>query len=139
MDPEIQTILESSGGYIVKTCEKIGKLRNTLVAIAYNQTIRIVATDVKPEEMVDAIQTLITIFDDTLGSTANDITLRGLILNPTEPNKREDDLITTFNNKDEFTKYVSEHKNNKPDDYDAELFDAFSTYINTVIGYVGKA
>ena len=86
-----------------------------------------------------SIQTLITIFDDTLGETANDITLRGFIIEPTETVQRNDNLITTFDNTGDFIKYVSEHKNTKPEDYDAELFDAFSTYISTVTGYIGKA
>ena len=137
MDPEIQNVLESAG-YITKTCDKIGKVQKTLVAMAYNQTVWIVATNTAPQQMVDAIQTLVTIFDDTLGSTANDIALHGLIINASEPNTRDDDLIITFDNKADFAKYVNEHKNEEPDDYDAELFEAFSTYINTVIGYIGK-
>ena len=137
IDPEIQKILES-GGYITKTCNKIGKLQDTLVAISYDQNVWIVATGTAPQQMVDAIQTLVTIFDDTLGATANDITLHGLIINASEPNTRDDNLIITFDSKADFAKYINEHKNEKPNDYDAELFDAFSTYINTVIGYVGK-
>ena len=89
--------------------------------------------------MVESIQTLVTIFDDTLGETANDIKLRGFIIEPTEPVQRGDDLIITFDNTADFVKYVSEHKNIKPDDYDAELFEAFSTYIGTVTGYIGKS
>ena len=97
------------------------------------------ANHATPDNMVDAIQTLVTIFDDTLGDTANDIKLRGFIIGPTEPNKRNDNLIITFDNTADFVKYVNEHKNTKPDDYDAELFDAFSTYISTVTGYIGKS
>ena len=136
--PEIQSALEKSE-YIIKKCDRIGKLQNPIVAIAYDQSVWIIATKTAPDNMVDAIQTLVTIFDDTLGDTANDIKLRGFIINPTEPNKRNDDLIITFDNTADFVKYVSEHKNIKPDDYDAELFDAFSTYISTVTGYIGKA
>ena len=88
--------------------------------------------------MLDAIQTLVTIFDDTLGETANDISVRGFIISPSEPVKRQDELIVTFDSNADFIKYVNEHKNEKPEDYDAELFDAFSTYISTVTGYIGK-
>lgn len=136
--PEIQHALESSE-YIIKKCDRIGKLQNPTVAIAYDQSVWIIATKASPNTMVDAIQTLITIFDDTLGETANDITLRGFIIEPTETVQRNDNLITTFDNTGDFIKYVSEHKNTKPEDYDAELFDAFSTYISTVTGYIGKA
>ena len=136
--PEIQQALEANE-YIIKKCDRIGKLQNPIVAVAYNQTVWIVATKTAPDNMVDAIQTLVTIFDDTLGDTANDIKLRGFIINPTEPNKRSDNLIITFDNTTDFVKYVNEHKNTKLDDYDAELFDAFSTYISTVTGYIGKS
>lgn len=136
--PEIRTALES-GEYIIKKCDRIGKLQNPIVAIAYDQSMWIIATKASPNTMVDAIQTLVTIFDDTLGETANDIKLRGFIIEPTEPVQRSDDLIITFDNTADFVKYVSEHKNIKPDDYDAELFEAFSTYIGTVTGYIGKS
>ena len=135
---EIERALETNE-YIVKKCDRVGKLQNPIVAIAYDQSVWIIATKASPNTMVDAIQTLITIFDDTLGETANDITLRGFIIEPTETVQRNDNLITTFDNTGDFIKYVSEHKNTKPEDYDAELFDAFSTYISTVTGYIGKA
>lgn len=135
---EIRTALES-GEYIIKKCDRIGKLQNPVVAIAYDQSMWIIATKASPNTMVESIQTLVTIFDDTLGETANDIKLRGFIIEPTEPVQRSDDLIITFDNTADFVKYVSEHKNIKPDDYDAELFEAFSTYIGTVTGYIGKS
>ncbi|MBQ6027583.1 MAG: hypothetical protein IJL21_03475 [Alphaproteobacteria bacterium] len=136
--PEIRTALENAE-YIIKKCDRIGKLQNPTVAIAYDQSMWIIATKASPNTMVESIQTLVTIFDDTLGETANDIKLRGFIIEPTEPVQRGDDLIITFDNTADFVKYVSEHKNMKPDDYDAELFEAFSTYIGTVTGYIGKS
>ena len=135
--PEVQRALESAD-YVIKKCARIGKLENPAVAIAYDQNMWIVSTKVSPETMVDAIQTLISIFDDTLGETANDISVHGFIIEPTEQVQRDDNLIITFDNTTDFVKYVSEHKNEKPDDYDAELFEAFSTYISTVTGYIGK-
>ena len=135
--PEVQSTLESSE-YIIKKCDRIGKLQNPTVAIGYDQSVWIIATKASPNTMVDAIQTLVTIFDDTLGETANDIKLRGFIIEPTEPVQRNDNLVIAFDNTGDFVKYVNEHKNIKPDDYDAELFDAFSTYIGTVTGYIGK-
>lgn len=135
--PELERALEASE-YIIKKCNKIGKIQNPLVAIAYNQSIFIISTKTSPDDMLDAIQTLVTIFDDTLGETANDISVRGFIISPSEPVKRQDELIVTFDSNADFIKYVNEHKNEKPKDYDAELFDAFSTYISTVTGYIGK-
>ena len=136
--PEIQQAFEANE-YIIKKCDHIGKLEHPIVAISYDQSVWIVANHATPDNMVDAIQTLVTIFDDTLGDTANDIKLRGFIIDPTEPSKRNDALVITFDNTVDFVKYVKEHKNTKPEDYDTELFDAFSTYISTVTGYIGKA
>ena len=136
--PEVQRALESSE-YIIKKCDKIGKLQSPTVAIGYDQSVWIITTKASPNMMVDAIQTLVTIFDDTLGDTANDIKLRGFVIEPTEPVQRNDNLVIAFDNTGDFVKYVGEHKNTKPDDYDAELFEAFSTYISTVTGYIGKA
>lgn len=135
--PEIQKALESND-YIIKKCDRIGKLQNPTVAITYDQKLWIVTTNASPDTVLNAIQTLVTLFDDTLGETANDIRIRGFIINSTEPLNRTDDLIMTFGNISDFVKYVGEHKNEKPDDYDAELFEAFSTYISTVTGYIGK-
>ncbi len=135
---EIKQTLESNE-YIIKKCERIGKLQNPVVAIAYDQRLWIIANDTTPDNMVDAIQTLVTVFDDTLGETANDIKITGFIIGPTATNQRNDNLVMTFDNLTDFVKYVEEHKNKKPEDYDAELFEAFSTYIGTVTGYIGKA
>ena len=51
---------------------------------------------------------------------------------------RTTDLVLTFKTIDEFRKFMNEHQNNKPEDFDSELFDAVSTYISTVMNYIGK-
>ena len=135
--PEIEKALESNE-YIIRKCPRIGKLQNPIVAVTYDQTVWIISTKTDQEIMLDAIQILVTIFDDTLGETANDIKLRGFIIEPTNQAQQNNDLIITFDNTADFVKYINEHKNEKPNDYDAELFEAFSTYISTVTGYIGK-
>ena len=132
---DINTIFESAG-FVMKPCKRIGKLGAPIVALGYDQTLWIGTSDASGEDMVDAFQTLTNIFEDTLGDSANDITLRGCIISPTST--IEHDLISTFDNIDAFKQFMSGHQNIKPDGFDSELFDAISTYIGTVTNYIGK-
>lgn len=132
---DINSIMESVN-YIMKPCKRIGKLDNPVVALGYDQTLWIATSDASPEDMVDAIQTLTAVFDDTLGDSANDITPHGCIINPT--GEMDHDLISTFANINDFKQYMNEHQNTMGEDFDRELFDAISTYISTVTNYIGK-
>ena len=132
---DINAIFESAG-FIMKPCKRIGKLGAPIVALGYNQTLWIGTSNASGEDMVDAFQTLTNIFEDTLGDSANDITLRGCIISPTST--VEHDLISTFDNIDAFKQFMNGHQNTKPDGFDSELFDAISTYIGTVTNYIGK-
>ncbi len=135
---EISKVFELSE-YIVKPCKKLGRLINPVVALGYDNTVWIGTSNTSLMDVQDAIQTLIAIFDDTLGDTANDMSLRGCVINSTNSGNDYPDLISTFNNIEEFSDFIKQHKNEKPADFDAELFDAVSTYITTVIGYAGKS
>ena len=135
-NPEIQNIFESFG-YIIKPCRKIGNLAAPTVALGYDNTLWIVASNVKFDDMQDAIQTLIALFDDTLGDAASDIIIHGCIIGGTEKSDNPE-LISTFTNMDALKQFISEHPNTKPDDFDSDLFDAISTYISTVMNYIGK-
>ena len=132
---EISSIFESAG-YIVKKSNKIGKLIKPVFAVGYDQTIWLGSSGISPAIMQDAIESLVAIFDDTLGDTAQDITVRGIILNPTDTENLNSDLIATFDSITELQEFLE--PNEKPEDFDDELFDAFATYIDTVIGYLGK-
>lgn len=135
---EISKVFESSE-YIIKPCKKLGRLINPVVALGYDNTIWISTSNTSLTNVQDAIQTLITIFDDTLGDTANDMSVHGCVVNPTDSENNYPDLISTFNGIDEFSEFMNQHQNEKPEDFDAELFDAVSTYVTTVIGYAGKS
>lgn len=133
---EITKILEDNG-YIVKPCARIGKLVKPVVALSYDQTVWICSENVSTTDITDALQTMITVFDDTLGDSAGDINVHGCIISA--PNTPENsDTISTFATLQEFQEFITTHPNNKPADYDAELFDAVSTYISTVTNYIGK-
>lgn len=132
---EIKATLESAE-FIMKPCKRIGKLNNPVVALGYNQVLWIVTSNDSYENMIDAFQTLSTVFEDTLGDSANDITLRGCIISPTTSSNHE--MISPFNDIGQFKQFMNGNKNTKPDNFDKELFDAISTYVSTVANYIGK-
>ncbi len=133
---EIKSIFEDAG-FIIKPCSRIAKLNNPIVALSYDQHLWIGIENATAEDVTDAIQTIVTVFEDTLGETADDITVHGCIIGSSEK-PINPDLISTFDSVDAFRKFMTEHPNTKPEDYDEELFDAVSTYIGTVTNYIGK-
>lgn len=133
---EISNIFQNAG-YVIKKCNRIGDLKEPVVALSYDQKLWIGTSNVSASDAMDAVQTLLAVFADTLGDSANDMSVYACILNATdEPEDR--DIISTFNTLDELKNFVNAHPNTKPEDYDQELFDAVSTYIDTVINYIGK-
>lgn len=134
---EIQSILES-GGYQIKPCNKISDILSPVVTLGYNHTLYIVTSCVKTDDLETAITTLSTLFLDTLGDTANDITIRGIIINPKDNTNTNSETVTIFTNMAAFRQFVSDNPNTQPEDYDQELFEAMDTYITTVTGYIGK-
>lgn len=135
LSKDISVIFEAAG-YIMKPCKKLGNLHNPVVALGYDQTLWIGTSDAAAPDMIEAIQTLVTVFDDTLGDSADDITLRGCIVAPTET--ADNELVSNFATIDELKQFIGERPNNKPADFDNELFEAISTYISTVTSYIGK-
>lgn len=133
---EISSIM-GNAGYLIKPCSKIGKLIKPIVALSYDQTLWIATAGVSTSDVMDALQTLISVFDDTLGDSADDMSVRACILNPTDESTKSD-LISTFKSMDDLREFMDAHPNKKPDDYDQDLFDAVSTYIDTVTNYIGK-
>ena len=71
---EIKSIFQNAG-YTPKKCARIGKLIEPMVALAYDNTVWIATSGVPVSDAMDAIQTLVTVFDDTLGDTANDMSV----------------------------------------------------------------
>ena len=49
-----------------------------------------------------------------------------------------DNNIMYFADIDELRQFIDENPNQKPDEDDTENFDAYSSYISTVIDYVRK-
>lgn len=130
---EITNIFESAG-YVIKPTPKINGLQTILFAIGANETIWIGATDCDPGTLSSRIDTVQQIFSDTLEDI--DITINAFVLNtvPTTPTTN----ILTFDNIETLSEYIKAHPNPKPTAEDQEDFDAFSSYISTVIEYLGR-
>ena len=134
---EILNVFDTAG-YIMKPCKKIGKIMSPVVALGYNETLWIAASNITPDIMMDAIGQIITIFEDTLGDSANDLKLHGCIISPQEDQNPNPDMIKLFENIDKFKEFMKDKRNTLPPEHDAELFEAISTYISTVINHIGK-
>ena len=134
---EISSIFDAAG-YIMKPCKKIGKLESPVVALGYNETLWIASSNVTPGDVMNAIGDIMTIFEDTLGDSANDLTLRGCIVSPSDAENPNPETIMTFENIDKFKEFIENNKNTLPPEHDAELFEAISTYVSTVMNHIGK-
>ena len=134
---QISNVLETAG-YLMKPCKKIGDLMSPVVALGYNETLWIGASNISPAAMMSAIGKITNIFEDTLGDSAHDISLHGCIIAPSDTENPDADKIALFEDIDKFKEFMENNKNVLPPDYDAELFEAISTYISTVVGHLGK-
>lgn len=122
----------------MKPCKKIAQMNSPVVALAYNETLWIGASNISPNVMMDAIGNIMAIFDETLGDSANDMTIRGCIIAPSDTDNPNPEVITLFENIDKFKEFMENNKNTLPLEHDAELFEAISTYISTVVSHIGK-
>lgn len=134
---EIVKVFKASE-YTIKECAKVDNLVTPVLALGYDNTLWIGTSDVSGNDMLGAIQALVTVFDDTLGDTARDIIIHGCIINPTDDKNPNPDMISMFKTLEEFQEFMKGHNNTKPDTFDKDLFDAMSTYIDTVCSYIGK-
>ncbi len=133
---QISNMFESAG-YNVKTSKRIGKLISPVVALGYDQSILIGVSHESDENAQDAVGTLVSIFDDTLGNSANDMSVLVCSVEPIGTNTTDTATIRHFATLSEFQEFMNATQNIKPDDFDQDLFDAVSTYINTVITHLG--
>ena len=64
--------------------------------------------------MMDAIGNIMAIFDETLGDSANDMTIRGCIIAPSDTDNPNPEVITLFENIDKFKEFMENNKNTLP-------------------------
>lgn len=134
--PELREMFESAG-YVIKPAPKISGIQTDLLAIGTNETVFIGGVNISTADLEKAIKTMQQVFFDTLDDI--EITIVGFVVEPTEITETKHiPEILTFDTFDELREYVSEHPNEEPDDDMRENFEAFSTYISTVIDYIGK-
>ncbi len=133
--PEVREIFRDTG-YTVKQSPKINGIQTTLLAIGVNETLWIGAVGVKTTDMRRAIDTLSSIFSDTLDDI--EILINGFVLNAPDAATSEFQDILMFDSPDQLRTYMNEHQNPALSPDEQENFDAYSEYIDTVITYIGK-
>ena len=125
-------------GYTVKKCSNIAGITHTAFAIGYNQSVWVGLTEKTAEQGQSVIDTLVTFFSDTLGETAEEINVHVCIVNPAKDSVSESDTLHLFSTIDELNNFMTENPNTEPEDFEPEIFEAFSSYIDTVTNYIGK-
>lgn len=123
----------SDNGYLVKPNPKISGFTPNLFAIGPNEILWIGATDRKPEDLMQAVEKLQSVFHETLEDIQ--INIRPFILdtlNQYQPN----DSILIFKSIDELKAFISENPADTMTDEERDNFDSYSEYIDTVIQYI---
>ena len=132
---EISEIFEQAG-YTLKKAPKISGLQTSLFAIGTDENLWIGAVGVETSSMQKAIDSVQQIFSDTLDDII--INVHGFVIAPRDKSGTPNHEILTFDSMDSLRNYMSNHKNISPSDDEIENFEAFSSYISTVIEYLGK-
>lgn len=126
----------TGAGYTIKTASKISGVQMELIAIGTNENLWIGAENVATTDMRRAADSLTQIFTDTLDDIY--ININAFVLNATDAPVATPTDILMFNNIDQLREYMAQHPNPPLPDDDAGNFDAYSTYIDTVISYIRK-
>ena len=126
----------SQNGYIVKNNPYINRWRPNLLAIGTNEVLWIGAVGATTTQVRAAIDKLNQIFSDTLDDVY--ISINGFSINAPDAQTTESQDILLFNTINDLDTYMTQHPNSKPTADEQENFDAYSEYIDTVIGYIGN-
>lgn len=135
IDNELRQIFEHAG-YMVKTNPYINGFRPNLLAIGTNEVLWIGGVGATTVQVRNAINKLNQIFSDTLEDVY--IAINGFAINAPDATTTEFEDILMFPSTDALNQYMQEHQNPKPAPDEEENFNAYSEYIDTVIGYIGK-
>lgn len=133
--PQLREIFETAG-YTIKKAPKINSTQTALLAIGSQETLWIGAVGIDTATMQRATDTMTQIFSDTLEDIY--ININAFVLSAPDASAPSAPDILTFDSMETLRKYINEHKNTPPDDTDQENFEAFSSYISTVVEYLGK-
>lgn len=131
---ETLTQIFQDAGYITKDTPNIHGTNITLLALGANETIWIGATGISTEIMDATTDVIKQIFTDTLDDIT--INIKPFIISPTNVTPGSETII--FDSVDDVRTYMA--RNHNPElssESDQETFDAFSSYMDTVINYLG--
>lgn len=127
---EIEDIFKNNG-YTVKNPPQIGSLKPALLAIGPDEALWIGAVGIEPAALAQSVNMLRKIFSDTLEDIP--IHINAFVLNPQSGDIPD---IIYFDSMDALRERMELNK--AAANADPENFDAYSEYIDTVIGYVNK-
>ncbi len=126
----------TNAGYTVKQPPRIGTIQTALLALGTNETLWIGAVGITTTQFNTELDTLRQVFSDTLDDI--EIPIKAFIIAAPDAATPGVSGILTFDTPSDLDKYISEHPNPPLSDSDTDNFEAFSTYISTVIEYLGK-
>ena len=125
-----------SAGFTVKKAPNINGLQTSLFAIGTNETVWVGAIGIKTNILDAALNVLRQVFADTLEDI--EITVNGFVISGPDAANPEVPQILTFDTPNALRDYMNEHRNPPLPSDDNGNFDAFSSYISTVIEYIEK-
>ena len=134
-DPELAQIFQDAG-YTVKPSPRISGLQTSIMAIGSGETVWIGASNIETSTLQSAIDVMTQLFMDTLEDIP--ITVHGFVINAADAASPKAPNILTFATKGDLRTFISENPNPPIDEQDLENFEAFSSYISTVIDYLRK-
>ena len=133
--PELRDIF-TAAGYTVKPTPQINGTRPDLFAIGTDEVVWIGTVNTSSETLYEMIERLNSVFIDTLEDIT--ININGFIINATDSQTYTDTTILYFSSPEELREFIASTPNPKPDSEDIDNFNAYSTYIDTVIQFIGK-
>ena len=131
----VDEIFESAD-YTTKETPRIGNVNIALLAIGADENLWVGAVGVTTDAMQGVIEKLQDIFTDTLEDI--EINTHGFIISAPDASAPSAPEILTFDTIGDLRQYMEEHKNPPLNEDERENFEAFSSYISTVIEYIGK-
>ncbi len=132
--PQMQEIFESAG-YKALPGPRIAGLQTSVLALGTNETLWIGAIDVQTSTLAASADVMAQVFKDTLEDI--EIHINMFVVNASDNGAPLDTNVLTFASLDELRRYINMHPNTPPAPDEVENFDAFTSYISTVIDYLG--
>ena len=126
----------SSAGYIIKKSATVEGYQIPLIAVDSMQQLWIGGENIETTVMQKIVDSFQQIFCDTLEDI--DIPIIGFVVNPVDIANPVAPNILIFKTDDELRTYMMENPNPPLDPDMSENCEAFSTFISTVIDYIGR-